>query len=200
MLRCEFVIRCARSGSAGLFFISLNLVVGRLAALLLHLQGLAVACYHALCGPVVPEHEVVGAEHARGTPLDLRFLNLHCLLQRPLHEVVLAGRVRPQRLAVLTAHLLDALTEAWLLPRTQHLHTALHLATWALTAAQRPFRSGDQSPTHAGATQDLARTLLLRVARLTQAAAALRLILVDLREGTQGTRRLVLGVRAEQAV
>ena len=133
------------------FYLSFSVytVVRGLPALLLDLERLPVARDHAagrhLAWPIVAKHQVVGSENA-WIALNLRFLNLHRLLRRSLHEVVLPGRVRAQRSAVvvsLRAHWLIA--SSWL-AATHHLDAACNVR--AVAAANWPFLRAHQATPH----------------------------------------------------
>ena len=136
------------------FYLSFSVyaVVRGLPALLLDLERLSVARDHAarrhLARPVVSKHEIVGSKNAWIT-LNLRFLNLHRLLGRTLHKVVLSGRVRADRSPVVRLRVHRLIASSWL--ATSHdLNAAGDLR--AMAATNWPFLGVDQAAAHSRAS------------------------------------------------
>ena len=96
---------------------------------------------------IVPEHHVVRAENARITALNLRFLNLNCLVGMSLHEIVLTGRVRPQGRPVGRAALFVAALTMTVLSATHYLNAAGDLG--AMAVSRLSFLRADQATSHA---------------------------------------------------
>ena len=89
---------------------------------------------------VVAEHHIVRTKNARIVALNLRFLNLNCLVSVALYEIVLTRRVGAQRCAVVRALLELTLNDATL-TSTHDLDAARHLRT--VTGSSGPFLSSD---------------------------------------------------------
>jgi len=95
---------------------------------------------------IVSKHHVVRAKNARIAALNLRFLNLNCLVGVALHEIVLTRGVRSQRSSVVLAlRRLEASLNATC-AAAHYLNTASHL--WAVAGTRLAFLSADQTAAH----------------------------------------------------